>query len=81
MKSAKWQVVRRAVLARDGGCKQCQNKNSVKLDVHHKKYRYFGRGDVLEIQDCICLCRVCHDQKHGKNFMSKIDANLAKWLK
>ena len=62
LKSAHWEMLRRAVLERDGfRCVRCQWDKH--LQVHHKFYRQ--RFEDSEPDDLETLCRTCHKREHG----------------
>lgn len=52
-----------AVARRDGGlCVLCGCKAN---DVHHVTFRSHGGEDSAD--NCVCLCRACHELAHGTN--------------
>lgn len=71
-KERAWQVLRKAVLARDGHrCRMCQRRDGI--DVHHIRFRSAGGADVTG--NCACLCRVCHEDIHAYRLALEGDAN------
>jgi len=59
--SVEWQVIRCDVLQRANyRCEACGVPWG--LQVHHKTYQRLGKEDL---DDLVCLCRVCHRKFHG----------------
>lgn len=62
IKSADWQVKRKAALSRAGGrCQLC--RGTKRLNVHHNTYA--NLGDERD-EDLVVLCKKCHDIYHVK---------------
>lgn len=56
-----WKNVKRAVIKRDNGlCVLCGSQAN---DVHHIIFRSHGGKD--DVNNCVCLCRECHELAHG----------------
>lgn len=74
--SDKWKrEIRNAVLERDGHkCMICGEDGTGEqnpLDIHHREYKNFGTGSQEEIDDCITLCRHCHNKIHTGKYSEK----------
>jgi len=62
LKSEQWQNVRAEVLARDDArCLVCGERN-ISNDIHHCRYPESVWDTTAD--DCITLCRFCHDKMH-----------------
>lgn len=71
----KYKELKQKVLERDKYCVLC---GAVPTDLHHVKYRSQG-GDDSE-NNCVMLCKDCHDNKaHGVN-NRKIRKELEEYL-
>lgn len=67
-----WRQVVSAVKERDKNiCKICGKKPN-KGYVHHTTYRNWGKGDCLEIGDCIYVCQGCHTSEHKSKDQSYV---------
>ena len=61
--SKRWQEVRKAVYARDGGiCVHCQDPYY--LHVHHLTYDHRG-DEINHLENLVLLCRRCHMKQHS----------------
>lgn len=67
LKSDRWQVFRQAVIKNQHGhCALCMDDAT---HVHHRTYRRCG---IERNEDCVALCRRCHDALHiGREFARK----------
>ena len=60
---AHWLAVKKDVAERDNySCVLCGCPAN---DVHHVIFRSHGGPD--DINNCVCLCRPCHEMAHGTN--------------
>ncbi len=65
--SKSWEYVVKAVRTRDKNkCVDCGETGRV-LIVHHTSYDSWGLGDWREIEDCVLVCRICHNKRHWNN--------------
>jgi 5-methylcytosine-specific restriction endonuclease McrA len=63
LRSEKWQVLRRLVLARDGGqCQACLRRAATQ--VHHLSYELYNRIGASAAFECVAICRACHRAIH-----------------
>jgi hypothetical protein len=60
---------RRAVLARDGGCRGC-GANPSKCDIHHVVP--WEEGGCTDIENAVALCRRCHRMLHRHRWRNDI---------
>lgn len=58
-----WLAVKKAVAERDNS--QCVLCGCPANDVHHVIFRSHGGKD--DVNNCVCLCRQCHELAHGTN--------------
>ena len=62
-KAKAWRYLQEAVYSRDDGrCRACGRDAWALSDVHHIRYRSAGGADTM--QNCILLCRPCHNDEH-----------------
>ena len=62
-----WKNVVSEVKKRDQNlCRNCGIELLKNAVVHHCSYNNWGKGDILEIDDCILVCRKCHANEHKK---------------
>ncbi len=61
---------RRAVLARDQGCRGCGADPS-KCDIHHVVP--WEEGGLTDIDNAVALCRRCHRMLHRRRWANRID--------
>lgn len=63
LKSKEFKAVKEYVLSRDGHkCVVCGRED--KLVCHHRCYKHLGEANLVEIEDCITLCKPCHLAHH-----------------
>jgi 5-methylcytosine-specific restriction endonuclease McrA len=63
LRSEKWQVLRRLVMARDGGqCQACLRRPA--QQVHHLSYELYNRIGASAAFECVAICRRCHEAIH-----------------
>ena len=63
--SVEWLALVKAVNARDGGvCRRCGQSAVVGGVVHHEHYSDWGKGDAVEAESCVLVCRKCHGVEH-----------------
>lgn len=63
LNSEKWRKFRLQVLKKDDfKCVRCGSEYN--LQIHHIDYQRIGKE---KIQDCVTLCRNCHEIIHKKN--------------
>jgi hypothetical protein len=71
-----WKIFVELVKERDDyTCQDCGKRNC-KLIVHHENYRFWGRADRNEANDCITLCQSCHLRRHKNK-----DVEIPFWAK
>jgi hypothetical protein len=63
-------VQRRAVLARDGGCRSC-GAAPEKCDVHHVVP--WEEGGLTDVANGVAKCRRCHLEHHRKKWVDRLD--------
>jgi 5-methylcytosine-specific restriction endonuclease McrA len=62
--SEEWEEIRQKVIERAGNqCEECGS--TLELQVHHINYERFGKEYP---EDLICICKECHENKHGRKF-------------
>ena len=62
-----WQEVRQEVKSRNNSkCVDCgaETENGT---CHHVSYKHWGKGNYEEIDDCVWLCKKCHNSRHNRN--------------
>ena len=63
--SPEWSKLRSTVFERDKNtCQDCGRAWIKGLVAHHTTYQNFGAANDREIEDCVCLCRKCHNARH-----------------
>lgn len=62
--SSLWVNLRKRLLEKNSKCQLCKKKKAV--IVHHTIYDNWGKGDIIEEEDCIVVCRSCHNKEHRK---------------
>ena len=43
----------------------CEMCRAVAVDIHHIEGRMKGNAKLDEVENCIALCRKCHDKAHA----------------
>lgn len=62
LKSPNWRIVRSIVLERDQTCQMCFDELSV--EAHHLTYQSYNKFGITFPQECVGLCRRCHEELH-----------------
>ena len=81
LKSDDWKKVKRECIKRDKNCADCGLPYQIGChDVHHETYEHCGKANWEELESVVLVCRDCHQQRHGRKSMSRIERDLEKWL-
>lgn len=83
LRSKQFKIVKQIVFERDGGkCMFCgrTRNDGVTLNTHHRCYKHLFEGGIIEANDCILVCSICHKMIHSskKNyrwFSMELDRN------
>jgi 5-methylcytosine-specific restriction endonuclease McrA len=58
----KWWKFRKTILMADPLCNDC---GRVGEHVHHLVPRHIAPERMYDVSNCVTLCKVCHDRRHG----------------
>ncbi|BCM89096.1 hypothetical protein IAD21_00940 [Abditibacteriota bacterium] len=67
--STEWAQTRARKLAECPHCERC--KTSWSLQVHHRTYVNVPREEMSDLE---VLCRLCHEEEHGRTFEKETEA-------
>lgn len=65
LSGAHWYHIRRVVLGRDVICQSCLKNRAT--EAHHLTYQSFNRWGMSFANECVGLCKSCHEELHGRN--------------